>query len=310
MYLRDMNSGYCIYRNKQVDDLSPEHIIPLSLGGCDGFCIDVDRMRNSQLGSAVDGKMANSYLMLDIRQKKGYSGHSGKPAKALIKRASFGDNGEPMQVHVDSLFAADAEGNINLLSTYSPKEKRELTHDETAGQHLRMSFTIDMTLEMAFAAKVLLAAGYFIFGDDFVRYTNHHALRNHIDWYTKGADVDTEENPDKSHDESGSCHRMILVLDAQNIPHPIPKELIGIYQSLASMCQIIGESCVLFHIRATQLIGTVGIGGLYIGTIAIKADVAKLAEKHQDIIVYVKDGRVVRTTHSELVASHNLEAGL
>lgn len=301
-----MKSGYCIYRNEQVEDLSPEHIIPLSLGGCNKFCIDVERERNSQLGSMIDGKMANSYTMLDVRQKKGYSGHSGKPAKAVIKRALFGGNKEPMQVHVDSLFTPDTDGSINILSTYSPKEGRNLTHTETAGQRLRMSFQIDMTLEMAFVAKVLLSAGYFVFGNDFINHTNHHSLRSHIDWYRIGANSNSEKHPDKVDDGGGSCHRMILFSDAQGIPHPIPKELIPIYQSLAGVCQLINESCVLFHIRATQLIGTVGIGGVYIGTIAIKADVAKLAENQKDVMVYIKDGHIMKTTHSELIAAQNI----
>ena len=56
---------YCIYSGKVLDDdeMNIEHIIPLSLGGCDSFTIMVGKKINSDLGSKIDGKFCNDFLI-------------------------------------------------------------------------------------------------------------------------------------------------------------------------------------------------------------------------------------------------------
>lgn len=43
---------YCIYSGKEIDEINSniEHIIPLSLGGCDELIIRVEKNINSDIG--------------------------------------------------------------------------------------------------------------------------------------------------------------------------------------------------------------------------------------------------------------------
>jgi hypothetical protein len=58
---------YCPYTDLQLaeSECSPEHIVPLSLGGTNGFELPVSASFNSKLGHEIDGAMANDFLCPD-----------------------------------------------------------------------------------------------------------------------------------------------------------------------------------------------------------------------------------------------------
>ena len=87
---------YCVYTDKETLDPSPEHIIPLSLGGHNDFVIDVDRKFNNDIGSKVDGKLANDFLVLFERDKADAVGHSRKHPAPVVTHANLID-GTPVQ---------------------------------------------------------------------------------------------------------------------------------------------------------------------------------------------------------------------
>ena len=293
-----MKFGYCIYKNDIVSDLSPEHIIPLALGGCNEFCVDVDRKCNNDLGTAIDGKMANSFLMLQTRQKKGYVGHSRIPAKAKIKNALLGESKEPIQVHLASELTLGED--VSVESVYSAKERRYLSRSETAGMQMESKFTIDTALEMAFTAKTLLAAGFFLYGNDFLQYADHDQLRRHIIWFIAGANPSNDP-----YKEARNNHRMNLTLALVESQKTGVVPEFGVFGDMANICQVLDESCVIFINTPTQLIGAVGIGGIYIATLVIDANGAALIEKYGlHWCMYVSEGRLNKTRIADLIANH------
>jgi hypothetical protein len=70
---------YCIYTDTEVAEVDGnyDHIIPLSLGGDDGFCVWSDRQFNSKIGSKVDGTLTNDSLIMLARRDADARGHSG-----------------------------------------------------------------------------------------------------------------------------------------------------------------------------------------------------------------------------------------
>ena len=55
---------YCPYTDKYLstNEVNREHIIPLSLGGVNGFEIPVSIDFNSKAGSNIDGALANDLI--------------------------------------------------------------------------------------------------------------------------------------------------------------------------------------------------------------------------------------------------------
>ena len=78
---------YCIYSGKEIDDQDTniEHIIPLSLGGSNDFTINVSEKLNSYLGSKIDGKLTQDFLVNMDRVHYAGKGHSKKEAKLNIR---------------------------------------------------------------------------------------------------------------------------------------------------------------------------------------------------------------------------------
>ena len=95
---------YCPYTDRDIPETqsSPEHIIPLSLGGINGLEISVDSAVNSQVGSKLDGALANEFVFALKRTKFDTRGHSGRKPTALIRKATYGEDRRPAQVHFHS----------------------------------------------------------------------------------------------------------------------------------------------------------------------------------------------------------------
>lgn len=242
-----METIYCIYTDKEVDidKTNLEHIIPLGLGGCNEFCIRVDREKNSALGSHIDGKLSNDYLISSLRRHKDMRGHSGKVPETKFKKSKLTETNKPIQV----IFKG------KQTHFYDPIEKRELLDNETKGITFSSTIKFEKNIRMLFTAKVLLASGYFVYGQTFRDYADHNALRKLMNYKL----TETDET--------------IKDLQARIIDpfHEIPEKDKGMKGVFEMICKATDSSCVMFLLCTENIIGSVGVGGQYIGTINFKA---------------------------------------
>jgi hypothetical protein len=158
---------YCPYTDRDIplSESSPEHIIPLALGGMNGFSIPVSEDFNSRVGSEIDGALANDFLVMSKRDKHGAKGHSKKHPENVFPNASNADTGEPLHVTL---------GQIRGLRLWDPKQKRDVTGQ---GQKVNIGFKVDLDVTHRFVAKVALSAGYLVYGDHFRKHVKHEDFR-------------------------------------------------------------------------------------------------------------------------------------
>ena len=162
------NVIYCPYSNRDLPEntTNREHIIPLSLGGVDGFEIPVDAAVNSYLGKALDAPLASEFLFALRRTKYNARGHSGKEPLATIKKASYGSDNRPAQVSFHSKRG---------LCVWDARDRKEVT--ESVGAFC-INTSLNIDLPVRFTAKVALAAGYYVYGNLFREHVDHHQLRD------------------------------------------------------------------------------------------------------------------------------------
>jgi hypothetical protein len=158
---------YCPYTDRDIPltESSPEHIIPLALGGMNGFTIAVSSDFNSRVGSEIDGALANDFLVKSKRDKHGAKGHSKKHPENVFPNASNADTGEPLHVTL---------GQVRGLRLWDPKQKRDVTGQ---GQKVNIGFKVDLDVAHRFVAKVALSAGYLVYGDQFRKHVKHEDFR-------------------------------------------------------------------------------------------------------------------------------------
>lgn len=158
---------YCPYTDRDIPltESSPEHIIPLALGGMNGFTIAVSSDFNSRVGSEIDGALANDFLVKSKRDKHGAKGHSKKYPENVFPNASNADTGEPLHVTL---------GQVRGLRLWDPKQKRDVTGQ---GQKVNIGFKVDLDVAHRFVAKVALSAGYLVYGDQFRKHVKHEDFR-------------------------------------------------------------------------------------------------------------------------------------
>lgn len=154
---------YCPYTDQDIpfSGSSPEHIIPLALGGMNSFTLPVSRDFNSRVGSQIDGALANDFLVMSKRDKHFVKGHSRKEPEYVVSNASDAHTGAPLRVTM---------GQRKGLRIWSPVEKRDLTG---LGKTVTISVHMDIDIALRFVAKVALSAGYLIYGDLFKQKVKH-----------------------------------------------------------------------------------------------------------------------------------------
>ena len=158
---------YCPYTDRDIpiSESSPEHIIPLALGGMNGFTIPVSKDFNSNVGSEIDGALANDFLVMSKRDKHGAKGHSKKHPENVFPNASNAETGETLHVTL---------GQVRGLRLWDPKQKRDVTGQ---GQKVNIGFKVDLDVTHRFVAKVALSAGYHVYGDHFRKHVKHEDFR-------------------------------------------------------------------------------------------------------------------------------------
>lgn len=159
---------YCPYTDTEIPDAecSPEHIVPLSMGGVNGFEIPVCASFNSRVGSTIDGAMANSFFILNLRNQFLVKGHRKKHPVFVAKNAKGMESNRPLQVHLDR------HGGFKV---WNPIEKIETK--KRIPENISFSVDIDPHLGIRFCAKVALSAGYFVYGELFRNNVKHSELR-------------------------------------------------------------------------------------------------------------------------------------
>lgn len=90
--------NYCVFTDQIVPDElgNLDHVIPLSLGGCDELVVWCERGENSRLGSFVDGALSKDPLLSFAIREAGVTGHSGKSKVPTFRKSFIG--GEPYQI--------------------------------------------------------------------------------------------------------------------------------------------------------------------------------------------------------------------
>lgn len=158
---------YCPYADRDIpiSESNPEHIIPLALGGMSGFTIPISKDFNSNVGSEIDGALANDFLVMSKRDKHGAKGHSKKHPENVFPHASNADTGEPLHVTF---------GQVRGLRLWDPKRKLDVTGQ---GQKVNIGFKVDLDVGRRFVAKVALSAGYLAYGDHFRKHVKHDDFR-------------------------------------------------------------------------------------------------------------------------------------
>jgi hypothetical protein len=93
---------YCPYTNREISgsEVNSEHIIPISLGGVNGFEIPVCKKFNSKVGSEIDAKIGKELIIQSRRVNLKVKGHSGKIPKMYYKNALDEETGLPLQVEI------------------------------------------------------------------------------------------------------------------------------------------------------------------------------------------------------------------
>jgi len=144
--------------------MNPEHIIPLSLGGCNGFTVMVCKAKNSEVNQKIDAKMNNDFL-LKIRQvQHDFRGHSGSTPVLKVKRAMVNNNPASWEYSKQEIKVRDHINKVDLQGE----------------QTVELSASFDLIIRSKFVSKVALATGYFMFGDTFVQNADHNSLRTYV----------------------------------------------------------------------------------------------------------------------------------
>ena len=241
---------YCPYTDRDLpeNDVNSEHVIPLSLGGINGFEILADAGFNSKVGSALEGALANEFIWSLARTKYDARGHSRKEPKATIKNATYGDDDRIAQVHFHG------QKGLSLWDACDREFKK-------VPGTFRVSTSLNIDLPIRLAAKVALAAGYYVYGDVFRENVDHQQLRDVM--CTDLSKLDLSKKPE----DLGLSH-LTLIVDSYLYA---PGKHYGL-NSIRLFCSAVRGSVVMLIPGPDDLSVAVGILGSYLATVTVPAN--------------------------------------
>ena len=246
---------YCPYSDQDLrhDRTTSEHIIPLSLGGANGFEVRVDADLNAKLGSELDGQLANEFFIAMRRTAFDARGHSGKEPWATIRDARYGPDDRPAQVHFHR------RHGIRLWDALDREEN-------FGGGEIHISTTMDIDLPVRFAAKVGLAAGYFTYGKTFRDCVDHHQLRQVM-----------TTDPAKLQSDNGTFQAIAKSIHARVDSYLFETPSMSDWKLLVlrKFCELANCSTVVLVPGPDSFQVTVGILGQFMATINVPADTAR-----------------------------------
>lgn len=249
-----MNSAdemiYCPYLGKEIPlaKATREHIIPLALGGANGFEILADGKFNSKVGAEIDGALANDFMVAMKRQEFDAIGHSKKRPEVKSKNSTNNENGKPVQVALDRKMG---------MTIWSPFDRRYLTDEETVGKSFTLRFSIARWSRLRFAAKAALSAGYFLYDDLFIKDVNHGEMRAIMNELGSG-------------DEKMSWSKSIQTRVYDQFSGPEERDKSD-HQILEFLCRFVNGSCVISVPGPRNVVFAVGVLGQMVGTLNVPA---------------------------------------
>lgn len=249
MRISELRRIYCPYTDSDVpkSETNSEHIIPLSLGGADGFEIPVHSGLNTKVGSELDGKLANEFFWALRRTEYDARGHSRKEPFANSKNASYGEDERRAQVR------------FHHKKGVSIWDVRDSKYIGEKGSIINASFGIDIDLPVRFTAKVALAAGYYVYGDLFRQHVDHYQLRDVMNMDPAKLDLT------KSPSELGTNH---LTLQTDTYLCEVPSDPLS---EIRRMCSSIRGSVVILVPGQDCLRVAVGLLGHYLAVVNVPA---------------------------------------
>jgi hypothetical protein len=270
---------YCPYTDQFIDEsqTAEEHIIPLSLGGNSQFTLPVEKQRNSELGSKIDGRLADDFFILRQRIRFDARGHSGKEPENVFKQVTDVGSGRPMQFVWGKA--------MRLWDVLSRKPM------DPSGRELQISLKLDLDIPIRFVAKVFLSAGYFVYGDFFRTGVDHHEPRLLMNSGLSGL----------SNDEKSTLKTRFFTRFQGAQPEQLESHTLDTF-----ICQSVRGSCVVFTAAQGKLIMFVGILGTYLGMLNVPADTSRLpTAENFDLghAVIVSKGDMRRGSYRELMGS-------
>lgn len=267
--------------------MNREHIIPLSLGGANGFVILVDSTSNAKLGSDVDGVLANDFFMSFARREHDSRGHSNKEPFPLAKKSKLSDSGRPVQVAFKK----------EQIEVFSPIDKRNLTEKEIVNEKIETNFKFDPYSRMRFTAKVALAAGYYIYGDLFKNHVDHEEIRRLITFDRKTS---------KKNDFDG------FQTKGWFWPFPVEEKDKADYELYMFLASHLNCSFVMAIPGPSNIGLIIGLLGEIVGIINCPAKTEEFpiyGEHDLGHVVSLKGGKVIRMSYRELAKQAATEKG-
>ncbi len=267
------DSIWCPYSDEVIHrkSASNEHIIPISLGGLNGFTLPVDAEFNSKYGSEIDGKLANDFLILFRRRDHEARGHSNKAPFPITKRAHLDKTETPIRVSFPE----------SGLEIWDPIKKQQLDLDNLGEVTFSATFEIDMDVRLRFAAKVALGAGYLLYGDFFRNHVKHSELRLLMEIGCK---------PDSRVDEKISLRMYDQFTEIS--PQDQANNTI-----VCGICSAVNGSSVIIGHGPSNLVISVGILGKYIASVNVEAEMESLElpdEFNWGQVVFLQNKQVQR----------------
>ena len=244
-----MKLFYCPYTDRELprQATSLEHVVPLALGGANGFEVRVNRSANKQLGASLDGKIASELLFALRRTRYDARGHSGKRPVAKVRRASYGQEGRAAQVLL----------NHNEGMRVWDVRDREI---KSGVGRVQIETSLNIDLPVRLTAKIALAAGYYTYESLFREHVEHGQLRDVMNLDPAGLDLSEGARA------AGLGH---LTLRADNyLLEPSSDDLLVIREWC---CTVDGTTVVLMP--GCDCFGVaVGILGQYLGMVNVPAN--------------------------------------
>jgi hypothetical protein len=243
---------YCVYTNTDVSEEkgNHDHVFPLALGGDNKFCVWSDKQFNHDIGSKIDGALANDPLIMLARRHADARGHSNTPPVPVWKHSEF--QGRPVQVSWgDEVGVWDAKSN-----KYLPPE-------DFLQKQMQSTLRYDYCVRSKFTGKVALGGGFFLFGNTLLTTVDCEELRRLL----KAEDV--------------TKFQTTLIADDPVLKGRWPNDITG----FRILCEFMQRTTFIALPYATGVAFHVGVLGMYVGSIFCPGDVSKLKPEDGEAII-------------------------
>lgn len=244
---------YCPYTNELFNqsDITPDHILPKSLGGVDEFVVKANRDFNAKSGSHIEGKVVNDPLIQLHRYFADARGHSNKKVSPTWKNSKLGN--KPVQVKI-----------ADKLQIWDSVERKYLEIEEYAGQEISSTFRSDLFNPINLAAKIALGSIYYAGQKAAIQSVNSEGLR----WLMNN---DIYEASKRSKSQLPLCVHDIQIVHRF---HPDLAKPMG--QTYKFLTEFSNRSIVILDIYRGKLAIHIGILSHFFCTLAFNANTSEI----------------------------------